>query len=85
MLHLVEPTTLSTDDSSSNVAGMKWFPREDLLSLNISGLNFAKKNIGKKPSQHQNIIPSKLTRRHCVSIVAEIFDLTGKITPITAN
>ena len=34
--------------------------------------------------QHQNIIASKLTRRNCVSKVAEIFDLTGKITPITA-
>ena len=34
--------------------------------------------------QHQNILPSKLTRRDCVSKEAEIFYLTGKITPITA-
>ena len=34
--------------------------------------------------QHQNIIASKLTRRNCVSKVAEIFDLTGKMTPTTA-
>ena len=33
--------------------------------------------------QHQNI-PSKLTRQNSVSKVAETFDLTGKITPITA-
>ena len=77
-----DPPTAWSFGDSINVAGMKCFPREDLLSLDISELNFAKKNRGKKPSQHQNIIPSKLTRRHCVSKV-EIFDLTGKITPIT--
>ena len=78
------PSATSTDDSSVNVAGMKWFPKEDLLALDIGELNFAKKEHGKKPVQHQNIIPSKLTRQNCVSKVTEIFDLTGKITPITA-
>ena len=78
------PNTLTADNTTINVAGMKWFPKEDMLSLDISELNFAKKQRGKKPAQHQNQIPEKLTRRHCVSKVAEIFDLTGKITPITA-
>ena len=78
------PSVLSIDDSSVNVAGMKWFPKEDLLALDICELNFAKKQHGKELVKHQNIIPSKLTRRNCVSKVAEIFDLTGKITPITA-
>ena len=63
---------------------MKWFPKEDLLALDIGELNFAKKQCGKKPVQHQNIIPTKLARQNCVSKLAEIFDLTGKITPITA-
>ena len=79
------PSALSTGDSSINVAGIKWFPKEDLLPFDIGELNFAKKHCGKKPVQNQNIIPSKLKRRNCVSKVAEIFDLTGKIlTPITA-
>ena len=43
------PSTLSTDDSSVNVFGMKWFPKEDLLALDIGKLNFAKKQCGKKP------------------------------------
>ena len=34
--------------------------------------------------QHQNIKASKLAIRNCVSKVAEIFDLTGKMTPTTA-
>ena len=78
------PSTLPTDDSSVYVFGMKWFPKEDLLAIDIGKLNFAKKQCGKKPVQHQNIIPTKLTRRNCVSKLAEIFDLTGKIIPITA-
>ena len=79
------PSTLSADNTSINVAGMKSFPKEDMISLDISELNFAKKQRGKKPVQQLNQIPEKLTRRHCVSKVAEIFDLTGRITPITAT
>ena len=76
---------MSADVSSINVTGIKGFPREDLLPFDISELSFAKKNRRKKPSQHQNVIPSKLTSSHCVSKVAEIFDFTGKFTPITAT
>ena len=39
------PIALSADDSSINVTGMKWFPREDLLPFDISELNFSKKDI----------------------------------------
>ena len=56
------PTTLSNDEASIKVAGMRWFPKEDLLSLHISGLNFTKKCRGKKPSLPQNIIPTNITR-----------------------
>ena len=67
------------------VGGMKWFVKEDMISINIGELNFAKKHRGRKPSSTVNVIPSKLTRRHCASKVAEIFDLTGKVSPITAS
>ena len=80
------PESLSSDGKSINVAGMKWFSEDDLISLDISELNFAKKCRGKKPTVNsKNEIPSKLTRRHCVAKVAEIFDLIGRITPITAG
>ena len=77
-------SALPTDDSSVNVAGIKWLPKKDLLALDIGELDSGKKQRGRTPVQHQNIIPSKLAIRDCVSKVAEIFDLTGKITPITA-
>ena len=81
-----DPLDKLTDDGETiHVAGMKWFPKDDTLSLNIGDLNFAKKRRGKKPSNAANIVPSKLTRRHCASKVAEVFDLTGKITPLIAS
>lgn len=79
------PSSLSEDNETIFVAGMKWFVKEDMLSLNVGELNFAKKNRGKKPSHLQNIIPLNLTRRHCASKVAELFDLSGKVAPLIAS
>ena len=79
------PNNLSTDDCSVMVAGMKWFPKKDMVSLDIGKLNFAKKQRGKKPVQGRNTIPFNLTRRQYVSKVAKTFGLTGKITPSTAT
>ena len=44
------PATFTNDRANITVAGMRWFPEEDLVSHNISELNFAKKCRGKKPS-----------------------------------
>ena len=77
------PESLSDDSESINVAGMKWFPKDDIISLDIKDMNFAKKIRGQKATTTINIIPSKLTRRDCVSKACDIFDITGKITPLT--
>lgn len=79
------PSSLSEDNETIFVAEMKWFVTEDMLSLNFGELNFARKNCGKKPSHLQNIIPKELTRRHCASKVAELFDLSGKVAPLVAS
>ena len=73
------PSMLTEDGQMIFVGGMKWFVKEDMLSINIGELNFAKKHHGKRPSSTINVIPSKLTCRHCASKVAEIFDLTSKV------
>ena len=57
------PDTMSDDGISVFVAGMKWWPKEDQLSLNIPQMNFSKKQRGKKSNSQTNIIPEKLTRR----------------------
>ena len=54
------PATLTNDEASISIAGMRCFPKEDLVSLNIDELNFAQKCRGKKPSQQQNIIPANM-------------------------
>ena len=76
---------LSDDGKSLVVGGLKWFPKDDMPFLNIGDLNFAKRQRGKKPTGKVNVIPEKLTKRDCVSKVGEIYDLLGKITPITAS
>ena len=45
------PSNLSTVDCSVKMAGMKCFLKDDLVSLDIGELKFAKKQRGKKPVQ----------------------------------
>ena len=77
--------SLSSDGESVAVAGLRWYPEDDKVALDISELNFSRKYRGKKSSNKTNTIASKLTRQHCVSKVSEIYDLTGLIAPITAG
>ena len=79
------PENLTEDGTSIMVGGMIWHPKSDELSINIGELNFSKKRRGKKSPEAVNIIPEKLTKRHCASKIAEIFDLTGKIAPVVAS
>ena len=60
------PETLSTDNESVLVGGLRWFPKGDFISLNIKELNFNKKIRGKKSGQNIGAIPEKLTLRDCV-------------------
>ena len=77
--------TLSDDNETIFVGGMKWYSETDELSYNVGELNFAKKSRGRKPDTKKNIIPERLTRRQCLSKVAEIFDICGKLTPVTCS
>ena len=74
---------LSSDLESVVVAGLKWFPKGDFIKMNISEINFAKKERGRKPLHNKGCIPDKLTKRDCVNRVAEVFDpLGGRVAPI---
>ena len=48
-------------------------------------MNFTKKLCGRKPTAVRGIIPENLTKRDCVSRVAEIFDPLGKMMPIVCG
>ena len=75
------PEGSSSDGVSVKVAGQKWYPKEDKISLVSGDLNFSKKRRGKKSIDSG--IPENFTRRDCVGKIAELFDLTGRATPIT--
>ena len=63
------------------IAVLTWqgSPNEDMVSLDIRELNFAKKQRGR------NTTLFNLSIRQGVTKVAEVFDLPGKITPITVT
>ena len=79
------PKHLTKDGKSIGVGGLTWYSKQDEVSLNVSELHFAKKQRGKKSTNQIGVIPERLTRRHCVSKVGELFDITGKVTPLTAS
>ena len=75
---------LSSDQKTLNVAGLIWEPEKDTIRLDIKEVNFARKVRGRKVRSIPDV-PTKLTRRHCTSKVAEIFDITGLLTPLVAT
>ena len=52
---------LSFDSTTIAVAGLKWHPKNDLLSFDIKELDFSKKYRGKKVKSVKEV-PLKLTR-----------------------
>ena len=54
--------SLSNDSESVGVAGLRWYPEDHKVALDISELNFSRKYCGKKSSNKINTIPSKVTR-----------------------
>ncbi|XP_066917852.1 uncharacterized protein [Clytia hemisphaerica] len=75
---------LSKDSHSVSVAGLKWYPKEDTLSIDVQDLNFAKKYRGRKPTSISDI-PTNLTRRQCSSKLGELYDISGIVTPFIAT
>ena len=79
------PSHLSEDGVSINVGGMKWFPKDDILKLNIGDLNFSKRIRGKKDKNVLGVIPENVTRAQCQGKSSEIFDPRGLAVPITCG
>ena len=70
------------DSVSTLLVLIKWYPKEDYIQLDIGDLNFAGRLRGRKVIDESSTkIHDMLTRRHCVSKVAGVFDLTGKTVP----
>ena len=55
---------------------MVWIPKTDKVKLDVGPLDFSRKH---RRKCRQNSIPEILTRRQCLSKVAEVFNITGMI------
>ena len=84
--------SLTDDGVSIKFAGMCWLPEIDAVKLNIQPLHFGKKKRGRFPPNLKvfdgkmcldQFVPKHLSRRNCTSVVARIYDLTGKLAPLT--
>ena len=64
---------------------MRRYPEDNKVALDISEFNFSRKYRRKKSSSKINTTPSKLTGRHCVPKVLDVYDLTVLITSITTG
>ena len=72
--------------------GLAWFPKLDVFSLRIPSLYFGTKKRGKIPTSVKvfdgscsidQFTPEQITRRQCTGIVAQVWDILGKVAPIT--
>ena len=79
------PAHLTEDGVSVMTFGMRYYSKDDELSINVGALNFAKKKRGKKPAEEIGVIPDDFTRRDCVGKVGEVFDLRGLVAPIVSG
>ena len=87
------PPEVTKDGESVDLGGILWYTEPDLYTLNLPPLCFDKKRRGKLPegSTHfdpktmtlEQFVPGKLTRRMVTSAVAKMWDMMGKITPVT--
>ena len=69
--------SLSGDNKSINIAGMKWYPEDGKLELDITELNFNKKHRGKKlQSLERNAIPNQCDLHE---LVTRKLDWDGRI------
>ena len=80
------PEHLKQPDNTINVAGMKWFSKNDRFGLNLTEQTFGRKSKGRKSQKYvSSVIPDSFTRLDCAGRVAEIFDLVGRFAPIVGG
>ena len=89
------PEEVTEDGKSVSIGGMKWHSKMDFLEVPIPLLHFSKKCRGRLEigtqvfSGHfredlEKFVPKALTRKQILSRKASLFDVTGKLTPISS-
>ena len=87
------PPEVTKDGESVDLGGILWYTEPDLFTLNLPPLCFMKKKRGRLPEDSisydprtmtlDKFVPGNLTRRMVTSAVAKLWDMMGKITPVT--
>jgi hypothetical protein len=77
------PEHLTKDGESILVCGLKWYSKEDKISINVPESKFAKKF--SESFKMSGKFSGKLTRKNCASRVGEIYDPIGRVTPLTSG
>ena len=54
------PEHVSSDGKSVTVGGLKWFPRDDLISIGVKELNFTKRFRGKNDAKIERCYSRKI-------------------------
>ena len=92
------PSPEISEDGIVGVAGMAWTPVIDAIELKMQPLHFGKVTRGRLAvgtkifegnfasfDDMNSFVPRKLTRRQVVSKLMSIFDLQGRMIPLTAR
>ena len=87
------PPEISKDGVSVDLGGNLWFTQADLYTLNNPPLCFEKKKRGKLPDNAvhfdpktmnlNDFVPNPLTRKMVTSVLAKVWDIKGKLAPIS--
>lgn len=85
-----EPSDLvSSDGVHVGLLGLRWDPKDDVISLDVKALYLEKPKRGKLPELVRGEIgpalKERFTRRTLVGKVASVYDPLGLVTPITAR
>ena len=76
---------ISGNGKSIHVRGLKWFSKKDELCASMNDLSFAERIRGRKDEVSKRVIPKDLTKRDCISKVAECFSPTGILLPLISG
>ena len=90
------PEEVSEEYGTVSIGGMKWYTVMDCLEVPIPPLHFSKKSrgrlevgsgvfAGKTMEEIDDFVPKNLTRKMILSKKASLFDILGKLTPISAG
>ena len=90
------PADVCEEGGSVSIGGMRWYPGVDCVEIPIPKLHFSKKSRGRLVigtevydghtlADMDKFVPAALTRRMVVSKKASLFDVLGKLTPISAR